>query len=225
MELTLSLKYLCCGVDNKGYFNCFNSALTSGLACASLIELNDLGLVSIEKKYATITGKLPDSRPWLAPMYNALLNPANNSDIGEVIHRMYQPVFTDTHVRATLEAYLEPLVKEGLLTRKRRALSVHESFIIDQGLLQELRDEVEATINAANDGTADDAETLTFVVLLHRGRALKQNAPHIDRGHIKSCMAMIDAISDEPLRSKLDENSYIMSAVAFSTSALGGGLI
>ena len=109
-DLSIVQKYMVCTVNEKGVFP-FASVeeRTLGLVAAGLLELEMEGSISIDGRKVSVSGKLPEHRPYLEPLY-AFIQEKQKVKI-DVVVDAYNFSWTDKRLKALWNAVGSSLVK------------------------------------------------------------------------------------------------------------------
>ena len=166
-DLSIVQKYMVCTVNEKGVFP-FASVeeRTLGLVAAGLLELEMEGSISVDGRKVSVSGKLPEHRPYLEPLY-AFIQEKQKVKI-DVVVDAYNFSWTDKRLKALWNAVGESLVKleaaapckAGLLGKQTGYLPAPEEV---RSVVEQMRAEL------LEDGPVCD-DTAALVVLLEQGR-------------------------------------------------------
>ena len=190
-DLTLSQTYLICAVNEKGKLFSFNTEKMVCLVAAALLELQMDGCVSIDKKYVTVTGPLPEGKGHLRPLYDYLQGPKPVKT--ERLLEEYTYSVTDARLKELLSAIGDSLAALGLVEPVQRGLlGQQRGYLPTREAINGVVDMVRAELLEEGEVTEDVA---ALVILLEKGKSLK---PYFSAFEQKEMKAKIQAIVQTP---------------------------
>lgn len=214
-DLSIVQKYMVCTVNEKGGFP-FASVeeRTLGLVAAGLLELEMEGSISIDGRKVSVSGRLPEHRPYLEPLY-AFIQEKQKVKI-DVVVDAYNFSWTDKRLKALWNAVGSSLVKleaatpckAGLLGKQTGYLPAPEEV---RSVVEQMRAEL------LEDGPVCD-DTAALVVLLEQVKCLKVYFSDFEQ---KAIREKIKAIVDTPEGKIVKDMMTYLQVVMYSPAARG----
>ena len=212
-DLSIVQKYMVCTVNEKGVFP-FASVeeRTLGLVAAGLLELEMEGSISVDGRKVSVSGKLPEHRPYLEPLY-AFIQEKQKVKI-DVVVDAYNFSWTDKRLKALWNAVGESLVKleaaapckAGLLGKQTGYLPAPEEV---RSVVEQMRAEL------LEDGPVCD-DTAALVVLLEQVKCLKVYFSDFEQ---KAIQKKIKAIVDTPEGKIVKDMMTYLQVIMYSSAA------
>lgn len=190
-DLSIVQEYLICVVNEKGKISGFNIEKLVCFVAAGLLELQLEKCVSIDKKMITVTGKLPEEKNYLKPLYDFVNQPKPVKL--EKLLEVYHYSITDKRLNELIEAVGSSLETMGLVEAgKTGLLGNKKSFIPAKSTVNRVVEKVRA--EALEDGELTE-DVAALIILLEKSKSLKTYFSEFEQKEIKT---RLKEIADTP---------------------------
>lgn len=180
-DLSIAQEYLICAVNPKGKISGFNTERLVCLVASCLLELQLENCIKIDKKYITVTDRLPQNKMYLKPLYDFLNQPKPVKI--EKILETYTYSVTDKNLNELISSIGTSLKDLGLVKtaitgifKNKTAYMPSEKaihFVVDM-VRAEFFEDVEVTEDIA-----------ALVILLDKSNVIKTYFSEYERKEIK----------------------------------------